>query len=200
MKNLHSEKQRYEELADFLKTRRAKISPSQVGLPQGARRRTPCLRREEVAQLAGIGLIWYTWLEQGRPIRVSKQIIESLSRVLLLDKHERIHLFTLAEHLLPADIPAYQGTVSQIIQHVLDNLVLCPSFVMDQRWNVVAWNKAACLVFEDFGKVNAHERNMVWSMFTNIDYKQLFIDWQYHAQGMLARFRSTCGQQPVGNI
>jgi len=194
MKNLNSEKQRYKELADFLKTRRAKISPLQVGLPQGVRRRTPGLRREEVAQLAGIGLTWYTWLEQGRPISVSKQIIESLSRVLMLDKHERIHLFTLAKQPLPVDILSYQGSISQNIQHVLDNLVLCPSFVMDQRWNVIAWNKAACLVFEDFGEMDVLERNMVWRMFTNVNYKQLFLDWEYHAQGMLARFRSTCGQ------
>ena len=191
---MNSEKQRYKELADFLKTRRAKISPTQVGLSPGIRRRTPGLRREEVAYLAGIGLTWYTWLEQGRPISVSKQVIESLSRVLLLDKHERIHLFTLAKQPLTADIPAYQGSVSQTIQHVLDNLVLCPSFVMDQRWNVIAWNKAACLVFEDFGEMNAVEKNMVWRMFTNIKYRQLFIDWEYHARGMLARFRSTCGQ------
>ncbi len=74
------EQHRYEELADFLKTRRNKISPTQVGIPQGNRRRTPGLRREEVAQLAGIGLTWYTWLEQGRPIQVSSQVLESLSK------------------------------------------------------------------------------------------------------------------------
>ena len=88
------EKQRYKELGDFLKTRRAKILPSQVGLSEGLRRRTPGLRREEVAHIAGIGLTWYTWLEQGRAIQVSAEVIESLSRVLLLDEQERIHLYT----------------------------------------------------------------------------------------------------------
>ena len=191
---LNNEKHRYKELADFLKTRRAKILPSQVGLSLATRRRTPGLRREEVAQLAGIGLTWYTWLEQGRTIHVSTQVIESLSKVLLLDKQERIHLYLLANQPLPADIPGYQGTVSPILQHVLDSLIFCPSLVTDQRWNVIAWNKAACLVLGDFSKMNVRERNIVWAMFTDNKYKQLLVDWNLHAKGLLGRFRSTCGQ------
>lgn len=191
---LNNEKHRYKELADFLKTRRAKILPSQVGLSSALRRRTPGLRREEVAQLAGIGVTWYTWLEQGRPIHVSAQVIESLSKVLLLDKQERIHLYLLANQPLPADIPGYQGTVSPILQHVLDSLVFCPSLVMDQRWNVIAWNKAACLLLGDFSKMNVRERNIVWAMFTDNKYRQLFVDWNLHARGLVGRFRSTCGQ------
>lgn len=189
-----NENQRYKELADFLQTRRAKILPSQVGLSSGVRRRTPGLRREEVAQLAGIGLTWYTWLEQGRSIQVSAQIVESLSRTLLLDKQERMHLYTLARQPLPANIPFYQGSVSPTLQHVLDQLTLCPSFVMDQRWNVIGWNKAACLVFGEFSNLNVRQKNMVWMMFTSAYYKKLFVDWGFHAQGMLARFRSACGQ------
>ncbi|SNS91475.1 PAS domain-containing protein [Anaerovirgula multivorans] len=189
-----NEKHRYKELADFLKTRRAKILPSQVGLSSAMRRRTPGLRREEVAQLAGIGITWYTWLEQGRTIHVSTQVIESLSKVLLLDKQERIHLYRLANQPLPTDIPGYQGTVSPILQHVLDSLIFCPSLVTDQRWNVIAWNKAACLIFGDFTEMNVLERNIVWAMFTDNKYKQLFVDWNLHAKDLLGRFRSTCGQ------
>jgi transcriptional regulator with XRE-family HTH domain len=188
------EKQRYKELGNFLKTRRAKISPSQVGISEGLRRRTPGLRREEVAYIAGIGLTWYTWLEQGRAIQVSAEVIESLSRVLMLDEQERIHLYTLARQALPTDIHSYQETVSPMLQHVLDNLTLSPSFIMDTRWNIIAWNKAASVVFTDFSKINVSKRNMVWMMFNNADYKKLFIDWEFHAQGMLARFRSTTGQ------
>lgn len=194
MTSLNNEQQRYKELADFLKTRRKKILPSQVGLSTGTRRRTPGLRREEVAQLACIGLTWYTWLEQGRPIHVSTPVIESLSKVLLLDKQERIHLYLLANQPLPADIPGYQGTVIPILQHVLDSLIFCPSLVADQRWNVIAWNNAACVIFGDFNKMNVRERNIVWAMFTDNKYKQLFVDWNVHAKGMLGRFRSTCGQ------
>ena len=191
---LNNEKHRYKELADFLKTRRGKILPSQVGLSSATRRRTPGLRREEVAQLAGIGITWYTWLEQGRPIHVSTQIIESLSKVLMLDKQERIHLYILANQPLPTDMLGYQGTVSPILQHVLDSLILCPSLITDQRWNVIAWNKAACLIFGDFCEMNVRERNIVWAMFTDTKYKQLFVDWNMHAKGLLGRFRSTCGQ------
>ncbi|WP_331654383.1 helix-turn-helix transcriptional regulator [Aminipila sp.] len=191
---MNDEKYRYKELADFLKTRRAKILPSQVGISTATPRRTPGLRREEVAQLAGIGITWYTWLEQGRPIRVSTQVIESLSKVLLLDKQERIHLYLLANQPLPVDIPGYQGTVSPILQHVLDSLIFCPSLITDQRWNVIAWNKAAYFMFGDFCEMNVRERNIVWAMFTDNKYKQLFVDWNLHAKGLLGRFRSTCGQ------
>ncbi len=191
---MNNEKYRFEELADFLKTRRARILPSQVGLPSGTRRRTPGLRREEVAQLAGIGLTWYTWLEQGRPIRVSEQVIESLARVLLLDRQERSHLYMLANQPIPADMPEYGGTVSPLLQHVLDSLALCPSFIADQRWNVVAWNRAACAVLGDFNSMNARQRNVLWAMFTDDYFKRLYADWDKNAKSLLGRFRSTCGK------
>lgn len=192
--SLNTEELRYKELADFLKTRRAKILPTQVGLSSATRRRTPGLRREEVAQLAGVGITWYTWLEQGRAIHVSTPVIESLAKVLLLDKEERTHLYLLANQPLPVDIPGNQGTVSPILQHVLDNLTLCPSLVTDQRWNVIAWNKVACFIFGDLSKMNLREQNIVWAMFTDRKYKQLFVDWNLHAKGLLGRFRATCGQ------
>ena len=194
MANLNNEKHRYNELSDFLKTRRAKILPSQVGLSPGMNRRTPGLRREEVALLAGIGLTWYVWLEQGRPIHVSTQVIESLSKVLLLDKQERIHLYLLANQPLPADIPGYQEAVSPILQHFLDSSIFSPSLVLDQRWNVIAWNKAACLIFGDFSEMNVRDCNIVWAVFTDNKYKQLLVDWDLHAKGLIGRFRSACGQ------
>lgn len=191
---MNNENHRYKELSDFLKTRRAKILPSQVGLSAGTRRRTPGLKREEVAQLAGIGLTWYTWLEQGRAIHVSTPVVESLSKVLLLNKQERIYLYLLTNQPLPADIIGHQGTVSPTLQHVLDSLILCPSLIMDQRWSVIAWNKAACLIFGDFNEMNVYQRNIVWAMFTDNKYKQLFADWTLYAKNLLGRFRSTCGQ------
>lgn len=185
------EKQRYKELGDFLKNRRSRISPSQVGFQKGLKRRTLGLRREEVASLAGIGLTWYTWLEQGRDIKVSSSVLESLSRVLLLDKQEVIHLYTLAGQVPPTEVPLGDVIISPILQNVLDNLLLSPAFIMDTRWNIISWNKAATVVFGDFNKINKCERNMVWMMFNNDDYKSLFIDWEFHAKGMLARFCST---------
>jgi|SRR5471030_3205324 len=140
---MDNSKQRYKELGDFLKTRRAKILPSQVGLPKGTPRRTPGLRREEVASLSGIGLTWYTWIEQGRPIQVSTQVLESLARNLMLDKQETIHLYTLAGQAPPTSFPSYNESVNPMLQHVLDSLEFSPSMIMDARWNVIAWNKAA---------------------------------------------------------
>lgn len=191
---MNNEEFRYKELADFLKTRRSKISPAQAGITSETRRRTPGLRREEVAQLAGVGLTWYTWLEQGRNIRVSAQVIESLSRVLLLDTQERIHLYRLANQPPPADSPEFGIPVSPILQHVLDNLVLCPSFLADQRWNVIAWNRAACLLLGDFSQMNPHHRNIIRGMFTNDYFKHLYTNWDVYARSLLGRFRSTCGK------
>lgn len=191
---MYTEITRYKELADFLKTRRSKVTPSQVGLSSSIRRRTPGLRREEIAQLAGIGITWYTWLEQGRPIQVSSQVVESLSRVLFLDKEERNHLYQLANLPLPIDTITPQETVTPILQHVLDSLYLSPAILINQRWNVIAWNQAACIVLGDFLHMNERERNIVWAMFTNQKYKQLYVDWNLHAKNLLARFRSSCSQ------
>src|SRR3954470_24706085 len=114
---------RHHELAEFLRNRRARVSPEQVGLPRGTRRRTPGLRREEVAVLAGVSPEWYTWLEQGRDINVSGQLLESLARVLQLDANEREHLFLLALRQSPPLEKIYTSpTVSPILQAFLDNL------------------------------------------------------------------------------
>ena len=191
---MNNDEFRFKELADFLKTRRAKISPSEGGLPSAERRRTPGLRREEVAQLAGVGLTWYTWLEQGRDNHVSAQVIESLSRVLMLDKQERLHLFRLANQSLPSDVPESQKSISPILQHLLDSLVLCPSFIADQRWNVIAWNKAACILLGNFENMNARQRNVVWAMFTDDYFKRLYNNWDMYAKSLLGRFRLTCGK------
>jgi hypothetical protein len=124
----------------------------------------------------------------------STQVLESLSKVLMLDKQERMHLYLLADQPFPADIPGCPETVSPILQHVLDSLIFSPSLVTDQRWNVIAWNKAACAIYRDFSKMNVCERNIVWAMFTDDQYKQLLVDWNLHAKGLLGQFRLTYGQ------
>jgi transcriptional regulator with XRE-family HTH domain len=184
---------RYIELGYFLKMRRSKILPSQVGLPNGSRRRTPGLRREEVAQLAGISLTWYTWLEQGRPIKISNYLIESLCHVLLLNKEERSHLFILAAKSLPIN-NVEQNQITAALRSVLDSLDIIPAYIMDNRWNIIAWNESASKVFYDFNKIDPEERNIVGMMFTNHEYMELFDDWAFHARGILARFRATCGR------
>jgi transcriptional regulator with XRE-family HTH domain len=187
---MDNSKQRYKEFGDFLKTRRAKISPSQVGLPEGTRRRTPGLRREEVASLSGIGLTWYTWIEQGRPMQVSTQVLESLARTLMLDEHETIHLYTLAGQTPPTGFLNYNEAVDPMLQHVLDSLEFSPAMIMDARWNVIAWNKAASKLSLDYSKIDIYKRNILQIMFTNEEFKKTFTDWSSVAQGMVARFRT----------
>lgn len=191
---MNNPEQRYKEFGDFLKTRRAKILPSQVGLPEGIRRRTPGLRREEVASLSGIGLTWYTWIEQGRPIQVSTQVLESLARTLMLDKQETIHLYTLAKQAPPTSFPSYDETINPMLQHVLDSLEFSPAMIMDARWNVLAWNRAASKLSFDFSEINVYKRNLIRIMFTNEEFKKTFTDWSSTAQGMVARFRAVYGK------
>jgi len=186
--------QRNRELGDFLKKRRQSMTPVGLELEALARRRTPGLRREEVAQMAGISLTWYTWLEQGRPIQVSTSVVESLTRVLQLNEEERTYLYRLSNQPLPSESCKRQHLISPALQHVLDSLCHCPSLITDQRWNVIGWNDAAGTIFGDFEEMNELERNIVWAMFTDAKYKTLFVDWEHHAKGMVGRFRASCGK------
>lgn len=154
------------ELAQFLRSRRARIRPADVGLPQGTRRRALGLRREEVARLADVGVSWYTWLEQGRDIHVSEPLLERLARALCLTPTERAHLFALA-HGRPAARPAIAPTgVSDVLKRVLDEHPF-PAFASTLRCDVLAWNRPAALVYSDFGKRPVEIRNGLWWMFTD---------------------------------
>lgn len=183
---------RHTELGDFLKIRRNKTKPEQLGISSNSRRRTPGLRREEVAQLAGIGLTWYTWLEQGREINVSDSILDSLSRVFLLTDEERARLYTLANKSLPS-----QGKnciyVNDRIVHLFDKLDLlyCPAYIIDNHWNIIKWNKFAARIFGDFSQLPMENQNMIYLMFNNQEYMSLFEQWEVHAKEMLARFHAT---------
>ncbi len=188
------QQQRLQELGDFLRTRRARLAPEQVGLPRGSRRRAPGLRRAEVAQLAGVSVDWYTWLEQGRPITVSIQVLESLVQALHLDTNEREHLFFLAHQQPPPETSMEPETVSPTLQHFLDHLGISPAFVSGRLWDIVAWNEAACVVFGDFRLMTTRERNTVWRLFTEPSYRQLLVDWEGHARRVLAQFRASCGR------
>src|SRR5690242_3470091 len=137
------------ELAQFLRTRRARVLPVDVGLPGGGRRRTPGLRREEVAQLADVGVSWYTWLEQGRDIHVSEPLLERLARALRLTPTERAHLFALAQGRPAASPLIAPAGVSEALQRVLD-VHPFPALVATMRWDYLAWNTAAVRLYGDF--------------------------------------------------
>ena len=190
------EQQRLHELGDFLRTRRARLAPEDLGLPRGSRRRAPGLRRAEVAQLAGVSVDWYTWLEQGRPITVSTQVLESLVSALRLNAQEREHLFLLAHQQPPPERAMEPETVSPALQRFLDHQGLSPAFVLGPRWDVVAWNEAARVVFGDYGQMTTRDRNSVWRMFTSSRHQQFLVDWEGHARRVLAQIRATCGRFP----
>lgn len=188
------DRQRREELADFLRTRRARLSPTDVGLPMGSRRRTPGLRREEVAELADVGLAWYTWLEQARDIRASAEVAERLAGSLQLDATERSHLFRLAGHPLPSALLSPEEAAAPALQRMLDNFTLSASYIVGRRWDILAWNAAAADIFGDFGQLPPGDRNGIWLTFTSAYYRRLFVDWKTYAQTALAQFRVDCDQ------
>ena len=154
------------ELAAFLRSRRERITPESAGLAPGLRRRTAGLRREEVAQLSGVGLTWYTWLEQGRPINASTQVLDAIARTLKLDQPEREHLYRLAEVPDLALPVAAEDLLAPEIQEILDALTTLPASVVNERFDLLAWNAAFAAVFPSVAGVPAPDRNTLWLNFT----------------------------------
>jgi transcriptional regulator with XRE-family HTH domain len=192
MANLERNPER-RDLTAFLISRRARLAPPDVGLVAGARRRTPGLRREEVAQLAGVGISWYTWFEQGRDIQVSAHFLENLSRALRLDRSEREFLFALAQHRPPPLTRASPPKVTETMQHVLDSFPH-PAHIKTPRWDIVAWNAPMAEVFGDFWDVPEEERNTLWLLFTKPVFRKIMIDWETDARRVIARFRLDFGR------
>jgi transcriptional regulator with XRE-family HTH domain len=182
---------RRDELADFLRTRRNALQPEDVGLPGGGRRRTPGLRREEVAQLAGVGATWYTWLEQARDVRASRDVLEALARALQLTAAERDHLLLLGRgSRAPAAAPVEH--VAPAVRRLVECLEGSPAYVLGRRWDFLAWNDAAAAVFGDPEDLPPQRRNHVWRVFADRERRAFFPDWQNSARIMLAKFRADC--------
>jgi transcriptional regulator with XRE-family HTH domain len=185
------ETDRHSELAHFLRNRRERITPGQAGLPETSRRRTPGLRRGEVAMLAGVSLEWYTYLEQGRLIQVSADLLENLSKVLQLDAAERRHLFLLARQQEPPERQRIQTTVTPELQRLIDALGTSPGCIIDVRMNVVAWNASFRAVFGELENKSDRERNMLWVTFESTEFRKLKGDeWEDHARRTIAQFHA----------
>ena len=176
------------ELADFLRRHRERISPLQAGLPLGKRRRTPGLRREEVAILAGVGLTWYTWLEQGRDINVSAAFLDNIAGVFKLDEIERRHLFLLAGHRMPPVSSRRSHGLTPFIRRLLDDLGARPAHVLNLCWDVVGWNAASDALF-GFSERDTSEQNMLWMLFSDDTVSSRMEDWDRQAPKILASFR-----------
>jgi transcriptional regulator with XRE-family HTH domain len=176
-------------LADFLRTRRARLRPEHFALPTLPKRHTPGLRREELAQLVGVGISWYTWLEQGRDIQVSDHVLSRLAEILQLDEEERQHLFLLARGPIPmlrkrdSESPTSLATY----QAILDAFIY-PAQLIDSRLNVVAWNESANRLFGDYASLSERERNVAWSTFMNPSQRERFVHWERAARSCIAFF------------
>jgi transcriptional regulator with XRE-family HTH domain len=184
---------RRRELGEFLRSRRERIVPEEVGLPPAPRRRTPGLRREEVATLAGVGVTWYTWLEQGRDINASPQVLAAVARTLLLDPHEREHLFRLA------DAPDGNGaadctSVPPTARLLLDQLEPFPACIRNARHDILAYNAAFNRLMGPLDDVPFEERNSLWRMFTVPSCRAATLDWEESTRRMVAEYRAAMAE------
>jgi transcriptional regulator with XRE-family HTH domain len=182
------------DLAAFLRSRRGRITPEDAGLAPGLRRRTPGLRREEVAQLAGVGVTWYTWLEQGRPINASPQVLDAISRTLRLDPAERLHLYRLAD--VPGDPkpgPA-DDTLPAELQQILDQLDPIPASIVNPRYDLLAQNRAYTVLFPRVAMAAPHERNLLWQIFVCHGGNPPFLNRDTELRIMVANLRGAFGR------
>lgn len=188
---------RLQALSAFLKSQRSKLTPPSVGLPEGTRRRTPGLRREEVAQLAGVSSTWYAWLEQGRDIQASQSVLAAVAAALRLTEDERNYFYALASDSGPVTPLPADGPLPQImppLQKMIRELRYCPAIITDRRYQIVGWNEAAAYVFLDFEQIPPGERNMIRLLFTRKELRRLAVNWDHFIGGFLSIFRAYYGQ------
>jgi transcriptional regulator with XRE-family HTH domain len=175
-------------LGDFIRAHRERLSPQAVGLPPGPRRRTPGLRREEVAQLCGVSPTWYTWIEQGRPVSASADALARIAVALQLSRAERAYLFELAAQRDPAEPdPAAADAPATLLETV--QLVNAPAYVLDRQWNALAWNERAADLFVGWLD-GTHDRNLLRFTFTEPTARELIVDWETRARRLAAEFRA----------
>ncbi|WP_067131187.1 helix-turn-helix transcriptional regulator [Microtetraspora malaysiensis] len=181
------------ELGAFLRAHRALLKPEDVGLPPTARRRTPGLRREEVASLSGVSMAWYTWLEQGRVI-ASRQVLESVGRVLRLDDAEMRHALRLAGYYEP-ETSASREPVHVALQPMLDSWPTSPAVLLDRNFDLVAWNTAWTAVWGEPSAVAADRRNLLWFVVADERMRGVLrdADWEPFAMSVFRHFRAQAG-------
>lgn len=175
---------------NFLRDRRTRLDAAQLGYSM-QRRRTPGLRREEVAMRACVSATWYTWLEQGRGGAPSTEVLERLAQALDLSAAEREHLFLLAQNRLPG--VEYQSgiCVSPQLQRVLDSMTMTPALVKTAEWQVVAWNRSAATLFVDYAALPPEQRNVMKMLFKDEPKKRLALpNWEAAARRLVANFRA----------
>ncbi|MGW0910536.1 helix-turn-helix transcriptional regulator [Streptomyces sp. NPDC002784] len=186
------------ELSEFLRTRRARLKPEDVGLPDfGRHRRVPGLRREELAQLAGVSVAYYTRLEQGNGRNVSAEVLDSIARALRLTDAEHAHLTHLAKPKQHKKKPAGRSEQARAsLGQLLVSLENVPAYVTGRRTDILAWNPMAAAVFGDWAELPAQERNWARLVFLKPEYRELFVEWDQKASDIVSYLRMDAGCHP----
>lgn len=185
-------------LGAFLRSRRERLTPSDLGLPASPRRRTPGLRREEVALLSGVSVSWYSWLEQGRPIAASRQVLDALAGTLRLTAAERHHVLTLAGEAEPAPTaPEGCPAVGDHLRATVEALFPLPACLLDRHWDILAHNPAEAALYDGFEELPATRRNFIWLYFGWLPMRTLVKNWETEASAILAQFRASADRHPT---
>ncbi|MBP1845614.1 transcriptional regulator with XRE-family HTH domain [Rhizobium petrolearium] len=184
-------------LGTFLRDRRMRLDPATFGFPVG-RRRTPGLRREEVAQRANISPTWYTWLEQGRGGSPSAHVLDRIAKGLMLTEPERDHLYILAFGHPPEPRYHQRESITPRLQHVLEAMPFSPAIIRTATWDVVAWNKAATVILTDYAKLPKERRNILRMMFSDERVRAAQDDWRNVARYVVGAFRADAARAGAG--
>lgn len=179
-------------LGTFLRSHRERLSPSKLGLAPAGRRRTPGLRREEAAQLCGVSTTWYTWLEQGRPVRASASVLNRIAEALQLSRAEKLYLFEIARCVFPDGEEAAELEIPVGLKDLVNRMPV-PVYVLDRQWNAVTWNGKAARLFRPW-LFESQDRNLLRFVFLNRNARTLIVDWKSRAKRLVAEFRSDAGR------
>lgn len=183
-----------QELGALLRARRGQLARADLGLPAVGRGRTTGLRREEVSYLSGVSVTWYTWLEQGRDIRPSRQVLDAVARTLRLSPAEHTYVLSLAGYAASSTAPAAAPTEAPgHVRRLLDSLDSSPAFAITTDWGITAWNAAYAALYPNVGTVPAADRNLLWLVFTDPYVRELLPDWDVDSHRFLAEFRAEVG-------
>jgi transcriptional regulator with XRE-family HTH domain len=176
----------------FLRAHRERLSPKALGLPSAGRRRTPGLRREEVAQMSEVSTTWYTWLEQGRPVHASIAVLTRIAEALQLSRAEKLYLFEIARSPGSDENERCESEAPTVIKDLVNQMPL-PAYILDRQWNAVAWNRKAAMLFRPW-LIESDDRNLLRFVFLNRHARVLIVDWKMRAKRLLAEFRSDAGR------
>lgn len=189
---MDTEQRRRDELAAFLRARRARVERAAVNMPPAPRSRVPGLRREEVAALAGVSVTWYTWLEQARPINPSRSVLEAVARLFALSASETDYLLRLGGHSGARAAEGAPLAIPDRLRHLLESFP-GPAFLLAADWSIVAWNAAYARLYTRIGTLAPRERNLLWLVFTDPSLRELMPDWHAQSRRFAGEFRAAVG-------